>query len=147
MWQSFGRMLAFLKHIDRPPLPAMANIGLIDDGSEITGEAMNLLARRNLLFRVVKAPDPKLDLNLKPTPEEAADPFAYAQKVRQKLGDEKRLVRLYGSDVVIGRPDWRRAQGAPASVQLQQPQSRRYAREGARRIYNRHGDRGRRREP
>ena len=30
-----------------------------------------------------------------------ADPFAYAQDVRQKLGDDKRLVRLYGSDVVL----------------------------------------------
>ena len=98
---SFGRMLAFLKRIDQAPMPQLANIGLIDDGAEITGEAMNLLARRNLLFRVVKAPDPKLDLNLKPTAEDSADPFAYAQKIRQKLGDEKRLVRLYGSDVVL----------------------------------------------
>jgi hypothetical protein len=97
---SFGRMLAFLKRIDRAPMPQMANIGLIDDGSEITGEAMNLLARRNLLFRVVKVADPKLDLNLKPG-KDAADPFAYAQEVRQKLGDDKRLVRLYGSDVVL----------------------------------------------
>jgi hypothetical protein len=98
---SFGRVLAFLKRIDQAPMPQLANIGLIDDGSEITGEAMNLLARRNLLFRVVKAADPKLDLNLKPGKDEAADPFAYAQEVRQKLGDDKRLVRLYGSDVVL----------------------------------------------
>jgi hypothetical protein len=98
---SFGRMLAFLKRIDRPAMPAMANIGLIDDGSEIMGEALNLLARRNLLFRVVKSPDPKLDLNLKPTVKEAADPFTYAKDVRQKLGDDKRLVRLYGSEVVL----------------------------------------------
>jgi len=98
---SFGRMLAFLKRIDRAAMPAMANLGLMDDGTDIAGEAMNLLARRNLLFRVVKAPDPKLDLNLKPTEKDAADPFAYAQDVRQKLGDEKRLVRLYGSDVVL----------------------------------------------
>jgi hypothetical protein len=98
---SFGRMLAFLKRIDQPAMPAVANIGLIDDGSDITGEAMNLLARRNLLLRVVKSPDPKLDLNLKPTAKEAADPFAYAKDVRQKLGDDKRLVRLYGSEVVL----------------------------------------------
>src|ERR1041384_1588691 len=100
---AFGRMLAFLKRLDRPPLPEMANIGMVDDGTEITGEVMNLLSRRNLLFRVVKTPDPKLELNLKPAKAEAADPFAYAQKVRQKLGDEKRLVRLYGTDVVIAR--------------------------------------------
>jgi hypothetical protein len=96
-----ARMLDFLKQIDRPAMLTLANIGLIDDGSDATGEVMNLLSRRNLLFRVVKAPDPKLDLNLQPGKEEAADPFAYAQKVRQKLGDDKRLVRIYGSDVVL----------------------------------------------
>ncbi len=35
--------------------------------------------------------------------EDAADPFAFATLVRQKLTDEKRLLRLYGSDVVLGR--------------------------------------------
>ena len=98
---SFVHMLAFLRRIDRAPMPAMANIGVIDDGSAGIGEVMNLLSRRNLLFRALKAPDPKLDLNLKPGKDEAADPFAYAQNVRQKLGDEKRLVRLYGTEVVI----------------------------------------------
>jgi hypothetical protein len=98
---SFGRMLAFLKRIDRAEMPQMANIGLIDDGSEIAGEAMNLLARRNLLFRIVKTPDPKLELNVSPTAQDASNPFAYAQEIRQKLGDDKRLVRLYGSDVVL----------------------------------------------
>ena len=101
--QAFARMLEFLHKIDRPPLPALVNIGLIDDGSDISGEAMNLLSRRSLLFRVVKAPDSKLDLNVNPAKEDAADPFAYMQKVRQRLGDAKRLVRLYGSDVVIAR--------------------------------------------
>jgi hypothetical protein len=100
--EPFARMLEFLKRIDRPALPAMANIGVVDDGSDITGEAMNLLARRNLLFRAVKAPDSKLDLNLTPGKDaDAADPYGYAQKVRQKLGDDRRLVRLYGSEVVI----------------------------------------------
>jgi hypothetical protein len=98
---SFGRMLGFLKSIDQTAMPPMANIGLMDDGSDIAAEAMNLLARRNLLYRVVKARDTKLDLNLKPTAKDASDPFAYAQEVRQKLGDDKRLVRLYGSDVVL----------------------------------------------
>ena len=96
-----GHMQAFLKRVDGAPLPTLANLGVIDDGTESIGEVMNLLCRRNLLFRPVKAPDPKLDLNLKPTQEEAADPFTYAQEVRRKLGDDKRLVRLYGTDVVI----------------------------------------------
>ncbi|MBZ5590896.1 MAG: hypothetical protein LAP39_01570 [Acidobacteriia bacterium] len=103
-----GKMLAFLKSIDGPALPVMANIGIVDDGSEETAEVLNLMARRNLLFRVVPAADPKLDLNVqigsKDFPkDEAADPFAFATLVRQKLTDEKRLLRLYGSDVVLGR--------------------------------------------
>jgi hypothetical protein len=101
--ESFGSMLAFLKRIDRTPLPAMANIGIQDDGSDITGEVMNLLSRRNLLFRVETGRNPKLDLNIKPDAKEAGDPYAYAQKIRQQLGDDKRLLRLYGSEVVIGR--------------------------------------------
>ena len=103
---ALGRMLAFLRSIDGPRLPALANIGVIDDGSAETGEVLNLLARRNLLFRVVQAPDPTLDLNVRigsaEYPKaEAANPAAFATTVRQKLTDEKRLVRVYGSDVVL----------------------------------------------
>ena len=35
--------------------------------------------------------------------EEAADPSAFAQKVRAQLTDERRSLRIYGSEVVIGR--------------------------------------------
>lgn len=105
---AFGQMLAFLKSIGQPALPAMVNIAIIDDGSEETGEILNLLSRRNLLYRIVAAPDPRYDLNVqigtKEFPkEEALDPFAFATLVRQKLTDEKRFLRIYGSDVVLGR--------------------------------------------
>lgn len=105
---AFGQMLAFLRSIDGPALPVEANIGIMDDGSDETGEVLNLLSRKNLLYRVVTAPDPKLDLNVqigtKEFPkEEAADAYGFATLVRQKLTDEKRLLRIYGSDVVIGR--------------------------------------------
>ena len=48
----FHRMLQFLREIPEHDLPAMANIGIIDDGSPETGELMNLLTRRNLLYRI-----------------------------------------------------------------------------------------------
>ena len=100
----FGRMLAFLRSIDRPRMPSLVNIGIVDDGSEAIGEVMNMAARRNLLFRVTLAPDPKYDLVVKlKSPEEAADPSEYAMELRRKLGDDKRLVRIYGSDVVLAR--------------------------------------------
>ncbi len=105
---ALGRMLAFLRSLDGAELPALANIGIIDDGSPQTGEVLNLLARRNLLARVVRAPDPKYDVNVqigtKDYPKAAtADPSAFASLLRQKLTDEKRLLRLYGSDVVLAR--------------------------------------------
>lgn len=104
----FGKMLVFLQHVGNEDLPPLVNIGFIDDGSPQSGEFMNLLVRRNLLFRVVKHPDPKLDLTVElgsaeyPRAE-AGDPSLLAEKVRSNLRDEKRLLRLYGSEVVTGR--------------------------------------------
>jgi hypothetical protein len=103
-----GAMLQFLKRMDAPPLPARSNIGFIDDGSPEAAEVMNLLIRRNLLFRVVTAPDPRIDLNVQlGSPgfprSAAANPSDFARLVRQKLTDEKRLLRIYGSEVVVGR--------------------------------------------
>jgi hypothetical protein len=101
-------MLAFLGSLDDAALPELANIGIVDDGSAVTGEVLNLLARRNLLARVVATPDAKYDLNVrigsKEYPrEQAADPSAFAAMIRRKLTDEKRLLRIYGSEVVLGR--------------------------------------------
>jgi hypothetical protein len=105
---AFGKMLAFLKSIDQPAMPVMANIAIIDDGSDETGEVLNLLSRRNLLYHIVRAPDPNYDLNVqigtKDFPkEEALDPSAFATLVRQRLTDEKRYLRIYGSEVVLGK--------------------------------------------
>jgi hypothetical protein len=103
----FNRMVEFLRGIpETGDLPILANIGVIDDGSPQTGELMNLLTRRNLLYRIVPAPDPRLDLNIRLGSEEypkseAANPSQLAQKIRADLTDEKRLLRVYGSEVVI----------------------------------------------
>ena len=103
-----GRMLAFLKSQEQPDLPAKANIGVMDDGSETMAEVLNMLSRRNLLYRVVTRPDSKLDLTVRlGTPEfpkeSAEDPNDFAARVREKLGDDKRLVRLYGTNTTIAR--------------------------------------------
>jgi hypothetical protein len=106
--ERFAAMLRFLKSVDSPPLPPRANIGFVDDGSPEAGEVMNLLTRRNLLFRIVSAPDPHLDLNVRLGAPEyprtaAANPSEFVAMIRQKLTDPKRLLRIYGSDVVVGR--------------------------------------------
>jgi hypothetical protein len=97
----FARMLKFAHQLGAGPPGTPANMGVIDDGSAEAGEVMNLLARHNLLFRVVRAPDPKLDVNVQ-LGADAANPALFAQRVRQRVTDEKRLLRIYGSDVVLG---------------------------------------------
>jgi hypothetical protein len=103
-----GAMLALLRAAPAPDLPPIADVAVVDDGSPQVGEVMNLLVRRNLLFRPVTKPPAKgilaVELGSKQFPRsDAADPSAFAQKVRQALGDEHRSLRLYGSEVVIGR--------------------------------------------
>lgn len=102
------KMLAFLGDAKGGGFSPLVNIGFVDDGSAESGEFMNLLVRRNLLFRVVKQADPKLDLTVTPgsaeyPQAEAANPSLLAEKVRSNLTDAKRLLRIYGSEVVVGR--------------------------------------------
>jgi hypothetical protein len=103
-----GRMQAFLAGLPDVRFSVAANIGYIDDGSEESLELMKLMVRRNLLFRVVDKPDRRFDLTVRlGTPqyskEDAMDPSSMAQKIRFQLTDQKRLLRIYGSEVVIGR--------------------------------------------
>jgi hypothetical protein len=104
-----GRLSAFVKEVPPLELPGIGDIAVVDDGSPATGELMNLLARRNLLFRVVAAPSSEFRINVRLgsreySKEEAADPSAFAQKIRRQLTDEGRTLRVYGSNVVICRP-------------------------------------------
>jgi len=112
-----GRFLGILKTQQRALLPTMANIGVMDDKSPRLDEVLNMLTRRNLLYRVVSAPDRNLDLTVqlgsKDFPlESAANPSDFAARVREKLSDDKRLVRLYGTSTVIAHltGDGKRAQ-------------------------------------
>jgi hypothetical protein len=103
-----AEMLGFLRTITGEPLPPVADIGYIDDGTAASGEVMNLLVRDNLLFRLVPAPDRRLKVNVKlgtkeyPL-EDAKNPGTVAHAVRFNLTDEKRSLRIYGSQVVVAR--------------------------------------------
>ncbi len=99
-------MLSFLKRSDASSAAARANLGFVDDGSAEALEVMNLLIRRNLLFRIVKSPDASLDLTVRIGSADfpksaAANPSDFASLVRRKLTDEKRILRIYGSEVVV----------------------------------------------
>ncbi|HEY8550195.1 MAG TPA: hypothetical protein VIL35_09590 [Vicinamibacterales bacterium] len=103
-----GNMLSFLKTVPPSDLPDVADFGVVDDGSPEMGEVMNLLSRRNLLFERVKAPSSRYRLTVHFGPggfdrAEAADPSAFALKLRRQLTDEERSLRIYGSEVVVGR--------------------------------------------
>ena len=105
---SLDAMLQFQEGLRPADLPAIADLAVVDDGSAATGEVMNLLARRNLLYQVVKAPSARFRLNIAIGSREypaadAADPSAFALKIRRQLTDEQRSLRLYGSEVVIAR--------------------------------------------
>jgi hypothetical protein len=106
--RSLGEMLRFLETLPSVDLPAVSDLAIVDDGSAIAGEVMNLLARRNLLFQVLQAPSPRFRINIRiGTPEykreEAGDPSAFALKIRRELTDDQRALRVYGSEVVICR--------------------------------------------
>jgi hypothetical protein len=101
-------MLAFLGQLPPAAWPNVADIGVVDDGSPDIGEVLNLLTRRNLLFRLVKTPAPDLRLNIqlgtKEFPREAAaDPSEFALRIRRQLTDEQRSLRLFGTELVICR--------------------------------------------
>jgi hypothetical protein len=69
---------------------------------------INLLVRRNLLVEAVKSPSARFRINIAMGTAdypiaEAADPSAFAQKIRRQLTDEQRSLRVYGSEVVICR--------------------------------------------
>lgn len=105
---ALGTMLKFLEAAPAVDLPPVSDLAVVDDGSAVTGEVMNLLGRRNLLFQVVQAPSARFPINIRiGTPEypreQAADPSAFAQKIRRQLTDERRALRVYGSEVVLCR--------------------------------------------
>lgn len=104
--RALGEALAFLRGLPPLELPPVADLGVVDDGSPLTGEVMNLLARRNLLFRTVPRGSSELplvvELGTQAYPaSEAANPDGFALKLRAQLGDERRSLRLYGSEVVL----------------------------------------------
>lgn len=103
-----GAVMALADSVPAAALPPVADIAVVDDGSAASGEVMNLLARRNLLFAIVKTPSSRYPINIalgsREYPvDEAADPSAFALKVRRQLTDEKRSLRVFGSEVVVCR--------------------------------------------
>jgi hypothetical protein len=106
--EALGKTLTFLAQIPASDLPDVADFAVVDDGSGPMGEVLNLLVRRNLYFRLVKAPSPDFPLNVKLGTKdypmkEAGEPSVLALKIRRQLTDEARALRLFGNEAVIVR--------------------------------------------
>jgi hypothetical protein len=105
---ALGGMMAFLAQLPPADLPDVADLGVVDGGGAIMGEVLNLLTRRNLLYKLVPASSTEFPLTVRVGPggyalEEAADPSAFALTIRRKLTDARRSLRLFGSEAVIAR--------------------------------------------
>ncbi len=96
-----GEMLQFLRSIPKSSLPEIADFGFIDDGSNGAAEILNLLTRRNLLYRIVRVPDPHL--RLERSESNSDNPQLFAAKIREQITDEQRSLRVFGSEVVLCR--------------------------------------------
>ena len=60
-----GQVLAFLSQVPVLDLPDIADFGVVDDGTPVTGEVLNLLVRRNLLFSVVSRRDRRFPMTVR----------------------------------------------------------------------------------
>ena len=104
-----GRVLAFARELPASDLSPIADIGVVDDGTEEVGEVMNLLSRRNLLYEPVKeqasrhAVTVALDTEKYSRKEAEKNPSEFALKVRRELTDDRRTLRVYGTEVVLAR--------------------------------------------
>ena len=101
-------MLAFLKQIEPDRMEPLADFTVVESDSPLLEEVLNLLVRRNLMFRMVSKPDPAFAINIQlGTAEypasEAENPSNFALKIRRRLTDDRRLLRVYGTEVVIVR--------------------------------------------
>jgi hypothetical protein len=111
-------MQKFLGAVGQGEGPEIADIGFIDDGSATDAEVMNLLVRDNILFRIVRSPNPNLKLTVQIGSKEypindAKNPDLMEHKIRANLGDARRLIRLYGTSIVVAR-----VTGEPGKLRL-----------------------------
>lgn len=101
----WDKTLAFLESVPEFATQRRSQIGVQEDGSDEMGEVLKLLARRNLMAAplrenvsaevVVKLGTPEYSR------ESARNPAQFAARVRNQLGDDRRLIRIYGSDVLL----------------------------------------------
>ncbi len=96
--EDFAAPYRMLEELDGPALGDRTNFELVDDRSPEIDEIMNLLVRRNLLFEKANGASGRMQVRASDE-----DPYVFAAKVRSRIGDANRLVRLYGSETTLVR--------------------------------------------
>jgi hypothetical protein len=99
-------MTRFLKSLKKGGTSPVADVSFVDDGSAPAGEVMNLLNRRNILFRRIRPGESKsgkvIELGSPQFPRALANnPSEFAYEARKWIGDENRGIRIYGSENVL----------------------------------------------
>lgn len=95
--QDYDAILDFLKTIPEGPVKPWADVRIAsDDGSAQAAEALNLLARRNIFYTRDAFHGLAIHLDSK-----IANPYEFMQDVRERIGDEKRILRIFGSELTI----------------------------------------------
>ncbi len=127
-----AEILSFASQIPPSPLPADRRLAVVDDGTAEAGEVMNLLARRNLLYAPIakrssaSAGAITVALGTKKYPRKAAaNPSEFALRIRRELTDDRRTLRVYGSEVVLARLTGDVSASPPAARELRRSRSRR----------------------
>ena len=78
---SYREMAGFLSGLPKVNLSPLVNIGVVDDGSAAVGELLNLLTRRNLLWRPGSGPDLTVQIGSKQFPRsDARDPAGWRRR-------------------------------------------------------------------
>ena len=90
----YDAMLEFLKQIPEGAKTPWVNLTISDDGSPQAGEVLNLLSRRNIFYQVGSKADFALSSKI-------SNPYEHMQEIREKLGDDKRVLRLFGSELTL----------------------------------------------
>ncbi|MBL8178453.1 MAG: hypothetical protein JNK48_27510 [Bryobacterales bacterium] len=90
----YDKMAAFLKQIPDGPVKPWVNFTVSDDGSFQAGEVMNMLSRRSIGYGIGAKGDYALSAKM-------TNAYEAMQEMREKLGDERRVLRLFGSELTL----------------------------------------------
>lgn len=90
----YDKMLEFLKQIPDGPSTPWVNFTVSEDGSFQAGEVMNMLSRRSISYRVASKGDYALTSKM-------TNAYEAMQDIREKLGDDRRVLRLFGSELTL----------------------------------------------